>query len=109
MTDAVPTVQDEVTTNRYIPYKWWSEYSSPKASDSQKVADNWQKIIPDHGIVAVPHDYAEQYGIPPSVNAPGDPSKALYLLEAYHQIHCIVSAAVLLSSSTGCRCLRVPP
>ena len=75
---------------KQIPYKWWSNYSSPDPRDAEKVAEAWEAIIPDHGIVAVDHQWAAQRLLPASQDFSGDPSKGLYLLEAYHQMHCIV-------------------
>ncbi|KAI1455385.1 hypothetical protein F4805DRAFT_459765 [Annulohypoxylon moriforme] len=66
---------------------WWNTaYSPANRSD----ADNlWDEINPAHGIVSVDRDWAAAQGWPLSGYYPGDKTKAVYLLEAYHLLHCI--------------------
>lgn len=51
----------------------------------------WDNIKPSHGIVAVDRHYAATNGWAEAMYLPGDDSKGVYLLEAYHQLHCLVS------------------
>ena len=67
---------------------WWNTAYSPK---NHSESDNlWDAILPSHGVVAVNRDWAAQQQWPESMYLPSDHSKGVYLLEAYHQLHCLV-------------------
>lgn len=51
----------------------------------------WQDITIDHGIIALSDEYAESKGLPKARRFPWDHSKGLYILQGYHQLHCLVS------------------
>lgn len=50
----------------------------------------WSRIVPAHGIVALDHEWARKIGLSKARNQPGDDTKGVYVLDAYHQIHCLV-------------------
>lgn len=47
--------------------------------------------MPSHGFIAVKSSLARENRWPDSMYLPSDDSKEVYLLEAYHQLHCLVS------------------
>jgi hypothetical protein len=64
----------------------------PDSNESrQEVDERWDAIIPDHGIVALDRTWAEERGLMRSMYLPSNPQKVMYVLEAYHQLHCLVS------------------
>ncbi|KAI0554240.1 hypothetical protein F4679DRAFT_579849 [Xylaria curta] len=66
---------------------WWNTaYSTENHSDADYL---WDEINPAHGIVSVDREWATKRGWPLSGYPPGDKSKAVYLLEAYHLLHCL--------------------
>ncbi|KAI1185986.1 hypothetical protein F5B17DRAFT_441418 [Nemania serpens] len=66
---------------------WWNTaYSPANRSDADGL---WDEINPAHGIVSVDREWAASQGWPLSGYYPGDKTKAVYLLEAYHLLHCI--------------------
>lgn len=72
-----------ITWNQF----WWNTAYSPKNhSDSDEL---WEAILPSHGFVAMDRKWAEQRQWPASMYLPSDHSKGVYLLEAYHQLHCL--------------------
>lgn len=74
-----------ITWNQF----WWNTAYSPKNhSDSD---DLWEAILPSHGFVAMDRQWAERRQWPESMYLPSDHSKGVYLLEGYHQLHCLVS------------------
>ena len=75
---------------RSIPFQWWSTFSSPNATDIQSVDSAWDGIAKDFGLVAVDHEWAEKRGAPPTMDLPSDPTKGIYVVEAYHTLHCLV-------------------
>ena len=50
----------------------------------------WSRIVSAHGIVALEHEWARKHGLRKARNLPGDDTKGVYILDAYHQIHCLV-------------------
>lgn len=56
--------------------------------DAVKTA--WSRIVPAHGIVALEHEWAREHGLRKARNLPGEDTKGVYILDAYHQIHCLV-------------------
>ncbi|KAI1153014.1 hypothetical protein F4825DRAFT_281324 [Nemania diffusa] len=77
-------------TNRlgtvYKRFWWNTAYSPANRSDADLL---WNEINPAHGIVSVDREWAATQGWPLSLHPPGDKTKAVYLLEAYHLLHCI--------------------
>jgi uncharacterized secreted protein with C-terminal beta-propeller domain len=67
---------------------------NPKDKDNRRAIDDaWNGIIPDHGIVALDRTWAEERGLMRSMYLPSNPQKVIYVLEAYHQLHCLVSVS----------------
>jgi hypothetical protein len=79
---------DELPT-MYRRFDWWTEYSD---KNDTEVDAMWDAISPPHGFIAVDHQWAKEQHWPDSMHLPSDHSKAVYLLEAYHMIHCLVSS-----------------
>lgn len=95
-TSALWTIRDKPTPTGYAKVdpitttwtqRWWNTAYSPKNhSDSDEL---WEAILPSHGFVAMDRKWAEQRQWPSSMYLPSDHSKGVYLLEAYHQLHCL--------------------
>ena len=68
--------------------RWNTVYSPQNHSDSD---DLWDAIDPSHGFVAMDREWAARQQWPITMYLPSDLSKGVYLLEAYHQLHCLVS------------------
>jgi hypothetical protein len=84
-------VQDIKTT--WTRFWWWTEYSGKNETATDEL---WDSILPSHGFVAMDRQWAADRHWPESLMLPSDPSKAVYLLEAYHQIHCLVFSSLRL-------------
>jgi len=70
-------------------YQWWTDYST-RHHQSEELSDKmWDAIVPAHGIVAVDHEWAAAKNLPDSMSMPSDPSKGVYIIDAYHQLHCL--------------------
>lgn len=77
----------------WMRYGWWSKYSTNdhlNITATREVDRAWDDIVPGHGVVAIDHQWAADQGLPLSMNLPDDHSKGVYILDAYHQIHCLV-------------------
>ncbi|GAD93057.1 hypothetical protein TRV_04086 [Paecilomyces variotii No. 5] len=68
------------------PFWWNTEYSSANASEADEL---WDAILPSHGFVAMDRAWAKENQWPESMYLPSDKSKGVYLLEAYHYLHCL--------------------
>ena len=85
------TVPPELHDQIEIPIHWAFEYSAGTAADMEMVDRNWDAIEATHGLVALDQKVAAENGLPPSIELPSDPRKAVYSLEGYHSLHCLVS------------------
>ena len=77
--------------DRWTQYTWWSMYSSIDPKQNTAVDELWDDILPAHGIVAVDHQWAAERQLPDTMSLPSDSSKGVYIIDAYHQLHCLVS------------------
>ncbi|KAL2049840.1 hypothetical protein ABVK25_009935 [Lepraria finkii] len=76
-------------SDEWTQYTWWSKFSSMVPEQEPVVDELWDDILPAHGIVAVDHQWAAERKIPASMSLPSDASKGVYIIDAYHQIHCL--------------------
>lgn len=70
-------------------------YSSRIQEQNKAVDELWDDILPAHGIVAVDYRWAAERRMPATMSLPSDPSKGVYVIDAYHQLHCLVSVVFL--------------
>ena len=50
----------------------------------------WEKTNYDAGNIALDDDYARGMGLPRAQRFPWDYSKGIYLINGYHNLHCVV-------------------
>ncbi|PQE13431.1 cytochrome p450 protein [Rutstroemia sp. NJR-2017a BBW] len=73
-------------TSQLQTLHWTTEYSEFNST----AADNlWKELRPAFGLVALDHDWASKHGLPRSQDLQGDRSKGIYMIDAYHQMHCL--------------------
>lgn len=65
-----------------------SAFDSPNETIA---AAAWEGIEAGHGDVVVDPEWAARQGLPPSAEHPYMPGKSVYVIEAYHAMHCLVS------------------
>ncbi|RAH45371.1 uncharacterized protein BO95DRAFT_319450, partial [Aspergillus brunneoviolaceus CBS 621.78] len=70
---------------------WHTQYSAPGKAYSES-DDLWDAILPSHGFIAVDRQWAAVRNWPDTMSMPNDTSKGIYLLEAYHHLHCLCYA-----------------
>ncbi|KAH7338505.1 hypothetical protein BKA66DRAFT_435271, partial [Pyrenochaeta sp. MPI-SDFR-AT-0127] len=59
-------------------------------SSNSTIRDNhWDAFDFDRGWVALPHSWAHEHNASPGLNIPDDETKGLFILDAYHQMHCL--------------------
>ena len=71
-----------------------SKYTSHNTTEANMA---WDAIQPGHGIIAVDSEWAAMRNLPSTGPSALDPSKKIYIIEAYHAIHCVVSPGQPLS------------
>ena len=94
LTQAYTLAAVDTGSDEWTQYTWWSKFSSMVPEQEPVVDELWDDILPAHGIVAVDHQWAAERKIPASMSLPSDASKGVYIIDAYHQIHCLVCIAV---------------
>ena len=82
---------------------WWTAYGSHNHTRDDQL---WKAINPSHGFVAIDRQTATDHHLPVSMYLPSDDSKGVYLLEAYHQLHCLVCAKANLRRQNAEKGLR---
>ena len=66
---------------------------------NRSIADAaWDSWVVDPGIVALPHEWVKRKMLPQAQHWPWDKNKGIYLLNGFHNIHCLVSWPVQISS-----------
>lgn len=51
----------------------------------------WDEVKIDLGLVALSDAFVEEHNLMPAQRFPWDASKGIYLINAYHNLHCLVS------------------
>ncbi|RAH84231.1 hypothetical protein BO86DRAFT_280178, partial [Aspergillus japonicus CBS 114.51] len=72
----------------YTRIYWHTEYS-PLGKAHSESDHLWDIILPSHGFIAVDRQWAAARNWPDTMSMPNDTSKGVYLLEAYHHLHCL--------------------
>ncbi|KAL4861538.1 hypothetical protein BDV12DRAFT_180141, partial [Aspergillus spectabilis] len=101
--ESAPEYKTTSTDNRWVQFQWTrGVYSSEDPHDADKVNKAWDEIVPAYGFVAVDHAWAADHHLPASMSLPSDSSKGVYILDAYHQIHCLtIIRQTLLDIQSG--------
>jgi len=81
-----PTAFAGLTWDVPVPWIHNTEYASTNFTETY---DLWKAVDFDLGMIALPNDYAESKGLHKSQAFPWDPKKGIYLVNAYHSIHCL--------------------
>lgn len=71
-------------------------YSVEHENQTEAVDAAWEAMVPAHGIIAMDKSWAEQRQLPLSMELPSDHTKQVYILEAYHMLHCLVTSLTSL-------------
>ena len=77
------------------PYPWSSGYG-PEITNHSLADERWEAIDINDGIIVLDDDYALEHNLSPSQRFPWDPSKGVYLLNSFHNLHCLKNIHRLL-------------
>lgn len=77
-----------LTFDRQKPWVHYTPYATTNLSEA---ASLWDDIDFDSGFIALDYKYAESKGLPKSQPFPWDDTKGIYLINAYHSLHCLKS------------------
>jgi hypothetical protein len=74
---------------RNLPIAWSTV--GPYNGDNDTLTNQlWEEINYDAGAVALTDDYAKRMGLPTTQRFPWDKGKGIYILNGYHNLHCLV-------------------
>lgn len=73
-------------------------HSNYMSEDEAVASKAWDNILAGHGVIALDADYVAKKNLPPSVPLPDDSGNFMYVIEAYHAMHCTVSQLWQISS-----------
>lgn len=71
---------------------FWNQSGKYANPDDDARDHLWDELDIDSGVVAVPKTWAREKGLPEATTFPWDTDKALYFVNAYHSVHCLVSS-----------------
>ena len=71
-----------------MPYRHDTIFAHHNRSIADAAWDSW---VVDPGIVALPHEWVKAKMLPQSQHWPWDKDKGIYLLNGFHNLHCLVS------------------
>lgn len=75
--------------NVSVPIYSSTEYGPAVGTPEERNA-LWGALDISPGIIALPDEYAAEKGLPRSQRFPWDKSKGIYVIGAFHQMHCLV-------------------
>lgn len=93
ITDAEPPAIVPPLPKKAVQFSWYTPYNNVENQTASN--ELWDKISSSHGLIALDHQSAKEKQWLESMPVPGDEGKGLYLLESYHQLHCLVSLTSL--------------
>lgn len=84
---------------------WNTEYSGKNSTEVDRL---WYETIPwESGILSIENAEAEALGLPESQRFPWDPNrKRLYIINAHHNLHCVVSTLSIIGYAAVSRCIE---
>ena len=62
----------------------------------------WDQLDVNEGVIALADEYADSVGLPYSQRFPWNQTQGVYLLGAFHQMHCLVCQSFLSASFRTC-------
>lgn len=81
---------------QYKKFWWNTEYSSLNQTLQDEL---WDSVVWTHGMIAVDREWATSQKWHDTMPLPEDKSKGIYLLEAYHEVHCLKVLREILNQS----------
>ena len=82
----------------------WTRQGPFYNDNETQIFENWDQVNHDAGVVALPDAFVAKKELPTSQRFPWDDGKGIYLLNSYHQLHCLVSEGSLRSyGSMSCQ------
>jgi hypothetical protein len=61
----------------------------------------WEKLSGDPGVLALSSDFVEEKRLPYALRFPWDKDKGFYLLQSFHNLHCLVCLPSRLPVAVG--------
>ena len=86
------TADLEISLQSMRPSLTSALYTSPNITEANLA---WESIQTSYAVVALKSRWVQEHDLAASMLSPTDPTKYVYILEAYHVLHCVVSSPLL--------------
>ncbi|TVY84313.1 Phenylalanine aminomutase (L-beta-phenylalanine forming) [Lachnellula suecica] len=84
-------------------------YDTIYVNENRTLEDEaWDKLIPETGLVALTDEFVQSKGLLPAQRWPWDDTKGIYLLNGFHNLHCLHVARHTVLSAYDNRPLTYP-
>lgn len=77
--------------SREVEFRWTGNYTPSTPAEASRADELWNAFDPTFGIVALSRDDARAAGVPETRPLVSDPTKGVFMIQAYHLMHCVVS------------------
>lgn len=74
------------------------QHSKFLSKNETEASAAWDSILAGHGVIAVDPQYAMEKKLPKTKELPESGGRLVYVIEAYHAIHCVVGFKLLSCS-----------
>lgn len=81
-----------------VPYTLGTPYTVE--DDRERADDLWASINIDAGVVALSDSFVSAKGLPEAMRFPWDHTRGIYFVNAYHNLHCLVSNSKILPEAS---------
>ena len=76
--------------SRHLVEPYYKETPYSDNDNASLTASLWHDIDIDSGVIALSDDYVASKSLLPAQRFPWDPTKGIYILHSYHNLHCLV-------------------
>ncbi|KAM3467644.1 hypothetical protein MY5147_008724 [Beauveria neobassiana] len=83
-----------------------SEYTGDNLTEVRAL---WEELSGDPGVVALPEAYVQQTKLPHALRFPWDEDKGVYLVQGFHDLHCLVCYGLSLNYTSNNTKLTLSP
>ncbi len=78
-----------LTLSESVEFPYSTGYG-PEVTNHSLLDDRWEAIDINSGVVAITDEWASEHNLAPTQRFPWDTSKGVYLITAFHTLHCLV-------------------
>ncbi|MCJ1377244.1 hypothetical protein MMC17_000336 [Xylographa soralifera] len=103
--DDYPTPYASLKREIPLAWTWNSVFSNDNLT---AVFEAWEQVNHDAGAIVLPDDYVAEKQLPPSQRFEWDDTKGVYIVNGYHNLHCLKVIALTLDELRRGKPIRRP-